>query len=228
MNDISPEEQRLAEQGRVAVAAAMARTHAPLGLRERIEADRSRPVRTRRRRVLLAPAATLAALAAIVVLGLALHGDRGTIGGGRAGGPTVLALATLADRGATTPAPSVDAARPQYLDAAVDAVRFPRYGGTVPWSASGARADRVSGAPARTVFYRGPGGRPAAYTIVAGTRLPVPAGARIVRRGGVAYRVARTGGRVLVAWERQGHTCVLSAPAAVGRDALLRLAWWRA
>jgi hypothetical protein len=49
-----------------------------------------------------------------------------------------------------------------------------------------------------------------------------------VRRGGVDYRVARAGARVLVTWERQGDTCVLSAPAKVGGDALLHLAWWRA
>ena len=45
---------------------------------------------------------------------------------------------------------------------------------------------------------------------------------------GTDYHVARTGGRVVVAWEVKGHTCVLSAPASVGADALLRLAWWRA
>ncbi len=67
-----------------------------------------------------------------------------------------------------------------------------------------------------------------AYSIVAGTRLPAPAGGRTVRFHGTDYRLSREGGRILVAWEREGHTCVLSAPAQVGGDALLRLAWWEA
>ena len=72
------------------------------------------------------------------------------------------------------------------------------------------------------------GGGRVAYTIVPGTGLPGLDGARVVRDHGVDYRVARAGGRVVVAWEVKGHTCVLSAPAAVGADALLPLAWWRA
>ena len=229
MEQPTPEEQRLAELGRQAVARAVADTRAPLGLRERLEADRERLWRTRRRRGLLAPAATLAVLVAIVALGLAVGGGRdGTIGGGRGGGPTVLALVQVGARPAAAPAPSEDAARPGFLKAAVDDVAFPYYASRLKWRSTGTRSDRVSGAPTRTVYYERPGGDRVAYTIVAGTRIPGLAGGRVVRHRGTEYHVARTGGRVVVAWELKGHTCVLSAPASVGADALLPLAWWRA
>lgn len=219
----------MADHGRAAVARAVAVTHAPLGLRERIEADRARLWRTRRRRALLAPAGTLALLVAVVALGFALRGGRdGTTGGGRGGGPTVLALAQVGTRPAIAAAPREDPDRPGFLTAAVDDVAFPSYAGASTWRTTGARADRVSGAPTRTVYYEQPGGGRVAYTIVAGTRIPGVAGARVVRDRGVDYSVARTGGRVVVAWELKGHTCVLSAPASVGEDTLLGLAWWPA
>lgn len=228
MDEPTPEEQRLAEYGRDAIAVATAGTHAPLALRERIEADRARLWRTRRRRALLGPAAGLAVLCALIMIGLLTRSDRGTIGGGRAGGPTVIALAQLASRPIVEPAPKADPARPGSLTAAVDDVAFPAYGGRLRWHASGTRSDRVAGAPARTVHYRGPGGAMAAYTIVAGTRLATPAGTRTVPFEGTDYRVVDTEGRIVVTWERDGHTCVLSGAASVGRRMLLRLAWWRA
>ncbi|MGZ4268889.1 MAG: hypothetical protein ACXVFN_01525 [Solirubrobacteraceae bacterium] len=227
MEHLSPEEQRLAEQGREAVAAAVAQTRAPLSLRERLEADRPQLWRARRRRGLLLPGVALAMLVVVVAAGLVAGGSRnGTIGGGRAGGPTVLALVSVAQRPPTSPAPHASASKPGSLDLAVDDVAFPYYDDSLPWRPTGARSDLVAGAPTRTVYYRGPRGTQAAYTIVAGSRVPVPDGARTVRRGGTDYRIARSGDRVLVTWVRSGHTCVLSAPAAVGSDALLRLAWW--
>jgi hypothetical protein len=229
MDQPTPEEQRLADAGRDTIAAAVAATRAPQQLRERLEADRADRRRTPRRRGLLAPVATVLALAAVAVLALTLRSDDGTIGGGgRAGGPTVLALAALAGRPIVQPAPRPDPAHPGTLDASVDRVAFPEYGGRLRWRASGARSDRVFGAPARTVHYHGPNGTMAAYTIVAGTRLAQAPGARTVRFAGTDYRVADSGGRTVVTWERDGHTCVLSGPTSVGRQALLSLAWWRA
>ncbi len=102
----------MAEQGRAAIAAAVARTRAPLALRERLEADRARHWRGRRRRALLGPVAATATLAAVVVLGLSLGNRDGVTGGGRAGGPTVLALASLAARPIAEPAPRADPAHP--------------------------------------------------------------------------------------------------------------------
>ena len=61
-----PTEEELAERGRAIVVAAVADTHAPAGLRERIEVDRSR-ARTPRRRRRAVPAVALGALAAAAV-----------------------------------------------------------------------------------------------------------------------------------------------------------------
>lgn len=224
--DISPEEQRLAEQGRAAIAAAVASTHAPLALRERIEADHARQGRTRRRWAVLAPIAAVATLAAVVVLGLSLGGGDGVGGGGRAGGPTVLALAGLAARPLVEPAPKPDPAHPGFLKVKVDKLSFPTYV-DANWRAAGARRDRVAGAPARTVHYHGRDGAQAAYTIARGTGLPSPPGARTVSFHGKEYKVANVGSRVVVSWELMGHTCVLSAPASVGGEKLLGLALWR-
>jgi hypothetical protein len=229
MESPTSKEQRLAELGRQSVARAVADTYAPLGLRERLEADRARLGPTRRRRALIAPAGAVALLVAVIALGLVAGAGRdGTIGGGRAGGPTVLALVQAGARPAIAAAPREDPSRPGFLKAAVDDVAFPSYASRLKWRSAGTRTDRVSGAPARTVYYERPGGDRVAYTIVAGTRLPGLDGARVVRDHGVDYRVARAGGRVVVAWEVKGHTCVLSAPASVGADALLPLAWWQA
>ena len=225
MEQPTPEEQRLAEEGKAIVAAAVASTRAPLGLRERIESDRARLGGAGRRRRLLAPVLATCALIAIVALGLALNDNGGSIGGGRGGGPTVLALVNVASRGAASPAPREDPSRPDRLQAAVGPVAFPYYDGSLPWAPTGQRSDVVFGAPTRTVYYRGPDGTPAAYTIVAGTGLAL-SDARTVTRNGKDYRVARVGDQTIVTWEVQGHTCVISAPSKVSDQALLRLAWW--
>src|SRR4051794_11188144 len=72
-----PDEDELAERGRLLVAGAVARTRAPLALRERLEDDRAsaagRP-RTRRRPLL---AAALGALAAAVLVGALVLGGSG-------------------------------------------------------------------------------------------------------------------------------------------------------
>jgi hypothetical protein len=226
MEQPTPEEQRLAEEGKAIVAAAVASTRAPLGLRERIESDRARLGGAGRRRRWLAPALATFALVLLVAVGLSLNDTNAPTGGGRAGGPTVLALVNVAGRGPAASAPKEDPARPNRLQAAVGPVAFPYYDGSLPWRPTGQRSDLVFGARSRTVYYRGPDGTPAAYTIVPGTGLAL-SGARTVTRGGTDYRVARVGGRTIVTWEVQGHTCVISAPSKVGDQALLRLAWWQ-
>lgn len=225
MDQPTPDEQRLAEQGRDAIARAVADTRAPLHLRERIEADRARLRRTRRRRSLLAPAAAFAVLVALVVVGLLVNGDRHAIGGGRGGRTTVLAVAALGERAPTSGAPRRDPAKRGSLDVAVGDLAFPAYAGGPP--PAGARADLIAGAQSRTVYYARPDRTRIAYTIVRGTQLPGVQGARLVRWRGRNYRVARAGDRLVVFWELRGNTCVLSAPAGVGADALLRLAWYR-
>src|SRR4051794_34468184 len=100
-------ERELSERGRALVAAAVADTSAPLGLRERIESDRerARPL-TRRRRLGLAGsfAAVAAAAAAAIVISL-----------GGTSAPGVLATVQLAGKGPALPAPKHDAAHPALL-----------------------------------------------------------------------------------------------------------------
>ena len=53
------------------------------------------------------------------------------------------------------------------------------------------------------------------YTIIDGPALEGTGGRDVV-----------TDGRRVVTFERNGHTCVVSAPLAVKRDVLLKLAAW--
>jgi hypothetical protein len=216
-----PHERALAERGAALIAAAVAETRAPQALRERIEAERSRAVArpswwARRGPVLggLSAAVTVAVVALIVIAG-----------GGGASGPSVLAVADLAARGPAQPAPA-EASR-TVLARSVDGVRFPNWQYSFRWNARGARADRIHGRRATTVFYDGPTGRRLAYTIVAGKALSRVHGASTTVRSGTTLWTLRRGGRTIVTWERAGHTCVISATSAVPATRLQALAAWR-
>jgi hypothetical protein len=87
----------------------------------------------------------------------------------------------------------------------IGGVRFPR---PAAWRAVGTRTDVVSGRLTRTVFYERDGAR-VAYTIVSGPALEH--GRRVLPGGGA------------LTWVRDGHTCVVSGPAAV----LAKAAAWR-
>jgi hypothetical protein len=210
-----------AERGRAMIAAAVADTTAPLALRERIAADaarRQRPGPTRRRR-LAWPAGGLAAALAALAIAVVLAS-----GGG--GGPTAVAVASAAQAGPTHAAPPVDRTHQDLLVRAVDGVAFPDWSGEFSWKASGERSDTIEGRGTRTVFYTGPSGARAAYTIVSGHALDVPAGAQTRTVHGTQLHVARGGAGQVVTWERRGHTCVMSAPASVPTSRLLELAAW--
>jgi hypothetical protein len=215
----TPDHEALAERGRALVAAAVAGTHAPHALRERIEADRARARRGRPRRHglrVLAGGLAVALLALAVTLIAAPAGDEA---------PTVGAVVRLGDRAATDPAPAPGARGT--LRASVGGVAFPDWD-EEDWPATGARADEVSGRDARTVFYRTRDGARSAYTIVDGEPLDDPDGARVHIVDGVEYRVVRDAGETVVVWEEGGHTCVLSAPSGVPEDRLVELAAWDA
>jgi hypothetical protein len=142
------------------------------------------------------------------------------------GGPTAVAVARAAQAGPTHGAPPVDPSHQDLLARAVDGVAFPDWSGAFSWRASGERSDTIDGRATRTVFYSGPSGARAAYTIVSGDALDVPAGARARTVHGVELRVARGGAGQVVTWERNGHTCVMTAPASVPTSRLLELAAW--
>jgi hypothetical protein len=214
-----PIDEELAERGRALIAAAVAETRAPLALRERIEADRGRAVagpRRRRLRGLLIPAGGLvAALVVAVVL---------VTGGG--GAPSVLATAALAARGPVLPAPHEDKANGALLQTSIEGVPFP-YWGEQKWESVGARDDTIEGRKARTVYYANPAGVRAAYTILGGDTVDPPSDASRRMDKGTELFVVEDKGRRVVTWERDGHTCVLSAPLAVPEQKLLDLAAWR-
>jgi hypothetical protein len=213
-------ERQLADRGRALIAAAVAETSAPVGLRERIERDRerARPA-TRRRRLGLAGSFAAVAAAAVAAIVISLGGTAE---------PGVLATVQLAGKGPVLPAPTHDAAHPARLRAQIDGLPFPDWNAKFEWRASGARRDKIDGRDATTVYYVGATGARLAYTIVGGPAIEPPGGARTVRLRGTAYRVMNRGSQRIVVWERAGHTCVMSAPAAVPEQRLLDLAAWDA
>jgi hypothetical protein len=215
-------DEQLAERGRALIAAAVAETQAPLALRERIEADRRRAVargagaRRRRLRGLLIPAGGLVAAAVVAVVLL--------VGGG--GAPSVLATASLAARGPVLPPPHENKANKALLESSIDGVPFP-YWGQLKWESVGARDDKIEGRDARTVYYANPAGVRAAYTIIGGDAVDPPSDAAKRTDKGVDLYVVEDNGLRVVTWERNGHTCVLSAPVAVPERKLLDLAAWQ-
>jgi hypothetical protein len=214
-----PDEDELAERGRALVAAAVAETHAPLALRERLETQRERAQPARRRRR-LGVAGSLAAVGAALLAALVVSLN------GAGGAPSVLATVALAGGGPTLPAPPVDARNSKLLDAELDGVPFPEWNAKFRWRATGARRDDIEGRRATTVYYDSPRGARAAYTIVGGAAIDPPEGARTVRQNGVELHVLRRGGQRIVVWDRDGHTCVMSAPVSVSEKRLISLAAW--
>jgi hypothetical protein len=219
---MDPLDEQLAERGRAIIAAAVAETSAPLGLRERIEADRSRAVahgtgarRPRLRGLLLPAGGLVAALVVAVVLV--------TSGGGT---PSVVATAALATRGPVLPAPDEDKSNGAVLKASIEGVPFPYWDDSFQWKAVGARDDEIEDREARTVYYQNAKGVQAAYTILGGDAVDHPSDARKETQNGVVLWVTSDSGRRIVTWQRGDHTCVLSAPMAIPEQKLLDLASW--
>jgi hypothetical protein len=216
---LDPQVQRDAERGHLLVLAAAREVSAPLALRERIEADRQRAAtaRPRRRWAFLAPVAGVAAAAAAALV----------IAIGGAGPPSVLAVASLAGRTPALAPPAPDPHNPAVLRESVDGVQFPQWDRSFKWRSVGRRYDTVDDRKTTTVFYKSAKGAVAAYTIVAGGKIDRPSEARRhVYRGTTLWTVERDG-RLIVTWQRRGHTCVMSAPASVPEDKLLSLAAWK-
>ena len=190
---------------------------APAGLRVRVEAERDRartPLRRRRLALGGAFAAGLAAAALALALALPSAGP---------GAPTVVEAAQLAQlpaagRGAIPGSPKL-------LDVRAFGLSFPDWGPGLGWEATGVRHDRLQGREAVTVFYE-KAGRRIGYTILGGPPIAAPEDAGTASRDGTNLRYLADGSWVVVTWERNGHTCVLSGQG-VPRDVLLGLAGWR-
>jgi hypothetical protein len=212
-----PIDEAQAERGRAMIAAAVAQTQAPLGLRERIESQRSAAARPARRRWALGGSLAGAVAAAVVAIVLAT--------GGGVAEPTVAQAAQLAQRAPTAGAPAVDPAHPGLLKRSIGGVTYPSWQDQFPWKASGVREDKLDGRRTMTVYYDDPNGTRIGYTILAGKPLDEPSG-RTVSQGTERYVVLQRGARTIVTWRRGGHTCVLSGPRRVSSDRLLALASW--
>jgi hypothetical protein len=173
----------------------------------------------RRPRLALAGAGALvAAAAAALVIAL--------VSGGGTSTPSVDAAAALALARPTAPAPAATGPADTQLAAHVGDVTFPNYAYRWPaWKAAGRRQDMVGGRSATTVTYRGPAGD-VGYTIVDGTPLPEPEGARRVVADGVPMRVFAKDGATVVTWRRDGHTCILAGRGKGAEARLVAFASW--
>lgn len=225
---LTDEERRLAERGAALVAAAVTsdEARAPLSLRSRLEDQRATSAAPQRKVARRWSPRWIAGVCAITVavggtIAVALQP-----GSNLPGGPDVLRVATITRLLPTGPAPaSLGGLKPK-LDAEVEGVAFPDWSKEFDWDATGVREDELGGRDVRTVSYEGPSGTAIGYSIVSGKALAVTRADETVQRGAITYRVYRRGGRTTVAWEEQGHTCVVDAPPDVAVDELVELASW--
>jgi len=160
-----------------------------------------------------------AAAVVLVVLG-ALAGSILT---SETGSPSVRALAPVALRAPTAPAPAAIAGS-DLLAAKAGPIAFPTWT-RAGWRAVGARSDTIRGHDVRTVFYADGAGRRIGYAI-ADAQLPVTGGRRVTRRG-TQLRVLADGATSIVTWRRAGRTCIL-AGRGVPVERLLTLASYAA
>lgn len=158
----------------------------------------------------------LAVLAAGLALLLGLPGGGATPFSLRQASALTLGPAKLA-------APMEDQRHPGQLARNVDGISFPYWEDSIGWRSTGARVDRLDGRSVTTVFYTDRQGQRVGYTIIAGSPAPHVDGGRLIVRHGVAYRLTSENGAHVVAWDRDGHLCVIAGHGVSG-GALLRLA----
>jgi hypothetical protein len=220
-------EAALAEQQRTVDLLAAVDIKAPESLHREVERMLACTPRSRARsrtpvaRWAIAPRLRIAgALAAVIALvAVAVVSE---LGGSSA--LTVQQAAALTLSPATMTAPTESKSRKSQLSVAVGGVSFPYWRERFGWRGSGARSDRVAGHAITTVFYTNAEGKRIGYAIASG-QAPASHGGSVVRRWGVTYRVLSHDGAAVIAWQREGHLCVVSGQG-VSSKTLLRLASW--
>lgn len=223
-NDIplTDEELARAREGQALIAAAVADVRAPQSLREAIERDRERAAARarapfwRRHRLGLVSAGAAALVLAVAVVAIQT--------GGNPAEPSLAKVYGAALLNPTKSAPRPVGGTPPELNAKVGRLVFPDWQASFGWKAVGRRDDMLSGRHVTTVFYRNDKGARLGYAVVSGETLGAEAPGRRVTRNGKAYHVATVGGRTIVTWNQQGHTCVIQAPRDVPRPRLVELA----
>jgi hypothetical protein len=194
---------------------------APAALRDSLEElVHSAPRRQRRRmptprRVPTPRLAGAGALAAAVAAAAVL-----VFAAGPSPTPTALDAARVALKPASLASPAENPRRHGQLEASVEGVSFPYWGGHRGWPAAGARTDRLDGRAITTVFYAARDGQRVGYAIVAGHPLPEPTTGAVLERGGVRFHVLDSGGATVVVWREVGHTCILAARGVPARTLL--------
>jgi len=166
---------------------------------------------------LLAGAPALAAIVAVLVVGLSTGGGSSTL--------TLNKAVALTLRPATLSAPAENPHNGTQLMVAVDDVWFPYWEENFGFRATGERIDRVGGRSVTTVFYADSHKQWIGYAIVAGTPAPHVSGGAVTIRDGTAYRMLGEDDAQVVTWLRDGHLCVV-AGHGVSRSTLLSLASW--
>ena len=214
-------ENDLSERVGAAIRAAAEQVGASDDLHARIARDlhgsELRDRRRFRRAALFAAAGSaVAVVVAVVVISRGLNSP---------GGPSVADAAHVALSTPTLPAPRADAGDLRFVEASVAGVRFPNYGYDSSWRTIGGRVDTLDRRRSQSVMYVLASVR-VGYTILDGSPLGQPPGARRFETSGTSVWVARLDGALVVTWRRSGHTCVLASRTAT-LPQLLRLVAWR-
>jgi hypothetical protein len=211
-------EQTALERTALADIRSLEAVHAPIALRRSIEAMSSGARPSRRRRYALRP--RLAGAGALAVGAVATAAV--VLGSGVQRPPTVLQASRVALGPATLASPAENPRERGLLEASVEGVPYPYWGGRRGWPTAGARSDRLDGRRITTVFYLGRDGRRVGYAIVAGGPLAEPSAGAVVDRAGDRFHVLDSAGATVVTWREAGHTCILVAGGVPART-LLRL-----
>jgi hypothetical protein len=216
-------------QRRVALSLSSAGPATPPGLAARLaslEHAAEEPHRSRAFRVPLGtswqPRAVAAVVGALALCAALVVLVTSASSGGRLAATRVADLWTLpATSNAVHPSTSAGAE----LDVSFHGTPYPAYRDREGWHAVGRRSDYVGGKTALTVFYA-TGARRAAYTVIAGTHVSVPASAMRFVADGVQLAEFNDHGRWIVVFRNHGNSCVLTA-AQRERTWLVKLAVWR-
>lgn len=193
----SPRLQALLAEQRRAVEAVRARDErASPGLHDAVARTRIRRGTSRPR----VAAAGIAAAAAISALALIL------LPGSEEATPTLAQAAAISARTPSRGGPELSKAW---------GLEFPDLERAGGWRDLGWRVDRVGNREARTVYYA-KDDRRIAYTILSSGEVRVPTGTRSLRRKRTSWYTFEEAGRTVVAWERSGHMCVVSASGLEG------------